>query len=81
MEVQEIIVEPPIGDRLAALADQVMLCDSGGQRLGIFIPLAINPSDKNSSLALPLPLAEIQELRKSREGKPLEEILSRLGIS
>jgi hypothetical protein len=30
---------------------------------------------------MPLPLAEIQELRKSREGKPLEEILNRLGLS
>lgn len=79
MGIPQVVVESTTGERLAALPDQVMLCDSAGRAIGIFIPVA--DAGPCSDLDIPLSLAEIQELKKSREGKPLEDILSRLGLS
>jgi hypothetical protein len=78
MDIPQVVVESGTGERLAALPDRVMLCDSAGRTIGIFIPLA---DGQCSDLDIPLSLAESRELRKGREGKPLEEILSRLGLS
>jgi hypothetical protein len=79
MSIPKVVVESATGERLAALPDQVMLCDAAGRAIGIFIPVA--DAGANSDLDLPLSLAESRELRKGREGKPLEDILNRLGLS
>ena len=78
MGIPQVVVESTTGERLSALPDQVMLCDSAGRAIGIFIPVT---DGQCSELDIPLSLAESRELRKGREGKPLEEILSRLGLS
>lgn len=78
--MQEIIVEPTLSDRLGELSSQVILCDSEGHALGFFSPIPDRPRVDELQLEPPLSIAEIEELRKVKHGKPLSEILERLGV-
>ncbi|HEY4232743.1 MAG TPA: hypothetical protein VGM76_04940 [Lacipirellulaceae bacterium] len=78
--MEQIIVEPLLGKQLDQLAGQAILCDSEGRALGFFSPLAERPPVKELHLEPHLSITETEELRKHREGKPLAEILARLGI-
>jgi hypothetical protein len=62
------------------LAGQAVLCDSAGRALGFFSPISEPLPVDQLQLEPPLSIAETEELRKVRTGKPLEEILSRLGM-
>ena len=79
--MQQIVVEPALGQTLHSLPAQVVVCDAEGRVLGFFCPLQDHPQVKDLQLEPPLSIAETEQLRKqNRTGKPLEEILGRLGF-
>jgi hypothetical protein len=78
--MHEITVEPALGEKLGQLAGQVILCDVEGRALGFFSPMPDHPFVKDLQLEPPSSIEELQELRKVRSGKPLEEILARFGL-
>jgi hypothetical protein len=78
--MQDITVEPALGSKLAQLEAQAVLCDMEGRVLGFFSPTPDHPRREELQLEPPLSIEESQKLRKVRTGKPLEEILGRLGI-
>ncbi|MCE9554405.1 MAG: hypothetical protein K8T91_13640 [Planctomycetes bacterium] len=78
--MDQIIVESALGQKLGELGGQVVLCDSEGRALGFFSPLQEPVRVDELRLEPPLSIAETEELRKVRTGKPLSEILGRLGL-
>jgi hypothetical protein len=79
--MQQIIIEHALGQKLGEAASQVVLCDAEGRALGFFSPFTQRPRVEDLQLEPPLSIAETEELRKVRTGKPLSEILGRLGLS
>jgi hypothetical protein len=79
--MHQITVEPAFRQQLDQLAGQVVLCDAEGRALGFFSPLPERPMLEDLQLEPPLSIAETEELRKDRTGKPLGEILDRFGIA
>ncbi|MEX2315664.1 MAG: hypothetical protein WD669_00830 [Pirellulales bacterium] len=78
--MQQVIVESVVEQALANASGNVVFCDSQGRAIGIFSPLHDRPLVSGLQLEPPLSIAEAEELRKKqRTGKPLEEILGRLG--
>ena len=77
----QITVESALGEQLGQLSGQTVVCDSSGRALGFFTPLAARPQVDDLQLDSSLSPAEIEALRKDRQGKPLAEILARLGVS
>jgi len=78
--MQQIIIESPLGEMLSNSREQVAVCDVDGRVIGFFSPLNARPRFEDLQLEPPLSIAETEELRKkNRTGKPLEEILGRLG--
>jgi hypothetical protein len=59
---------------------QALVCDSDGRVLGTFQPWPERPRVDELQLEPPSSIEEIEERRKNPTGKPLEEILARLGI-
>ena len=78
--MHQITVDSALGHRLGQLAGEAVLCDEDGSALGLFSPLPDHPPVDELQLEPPLSIAETEELRKDRTGKPLDEILERLGI-
>ena len=78
--MQEVTIGQPVGDQLGQLANQVVLCDDRGRALGLFSPLPGHPRVEDLQLEPPMSIAETEKLRATRSGKPLNEILARLGI-
>jgi len=78
--MQRITIDSRLGETLSELAGQAVLCDAAGRALGFFSPLHGRSQVDDLQLEPPLSIAETEELRKNRTGKPLEEILKRLGI-
>jgi hypothetical protein len=78
--MQEIKVETALGELLGELAGQVVLCDPTGRVLGFFVPLRDRPPIEDLQLEPLLSITETEELRKVQTGKPLDEILARLGV-
>ena len=78
--MQQITVESCLGKKLCETAGQVALCDEGGRVLGLFSPVMDRPRVEDLQLEPPLSIEETEQLRKNRTGKPLEEILGRLGF-
>jgi hypothetical protein len=78
--MQQITVEPALGQKLGELGCQVVLCDTNGRALGFFSPFHERPRIDDLQLEPPRSIAETDELRKVRTGKPLDEILGRLGL-
>jgi hypothetical protein len=78
--MQQITVEPAFGQTLDQLSGQAVLCDAEGRALGFFSPLPARPLVEDLQLEPPLSIAQTDELRKDRTGKPLSAILGRLGI-
>ncbi len=77
--MQEVTVESALGEKLGQLAKESVLCDSEGRVLGLFLPYLDRPTLENFRLEPPSTIEEINERRKNRTGKTLEEILTRLG--
>jgi hypothetical protein len=78
--MQQIIVESALGQQLAKLPSGAILCDAAGRALGLFSPLDSSVQTDDLQLEPPLSIAQTEELRKNRTGKPLSEILDRLGL-
>ena len=78
--MQEITVESALGEQLGELAGQAILCDPSGRILGFFSPLRDRLDVEDSQVEPPLSIAETEKLRTEQSGKPLTEILARLGI-
>jgi hypothetical protein len=78
--MHQITVEPTQGQKLGELENQVVLCDCDGRAPGFFSPLHERPRIEDLQLEPPLSIAETEELRKTRTGKPLNEILGGLGL-
>ncbi len=78
--MREIKVEPAFAEKLDKLTGQTILSDTQGRALGFFSPLHDHPQVQDMQLEPPLSIAETEELRKVRAGKPLNEILGRLGL-
>jgi hypothetical protein len=79
--MQELRVESAFGSQLTSLAGQTVLCDADGRALGFFTPLPNRPKVEELQLESPLSIEQTEELRKVKTGKPLEEILARLGVA
>lgn len=79
--MQQIHVETALALTLGEASGQAVVCDSDGRAIGFFLPLKDRPLIEDLQLEPPLSIAETEELRqKNRTGKPLEEILARLGL-
>lgn len=78
--MQQIQVESPLSNKLMSLNGQVVLCDAEGYALGFFEPMGERLKVEDMQLESPLSIEELQELRKVRTGKPLEEILRNHGL-
>jgi hypothetical protein len=78
--MQRITVESTLETTLNDLHGQAILCDSNGRALGLYQPLPDRPRVGDLRLESPLSIAETEEIRKVKTGKPLEEILKRLGL-
>jgi|SoiMethySBSTD1v2_1073268.scaffolds.fasta_scaffold1457240_3 hypothetical protein len=79
--MQQITVDPALVLKLGQLPGQAVLCDSEGHALGFFSPFKDRPKLEDLQLEPPTSIAEIEERRKQgRTGKPLSEILKRLGL-
>lgn len=77
--MQQITIESQLGEKLCR-SGQVVFCDEGGRVLGLFSPVHGRPRIEDLQLEPPLSIEETEQLRKNRTGKPLEEILGRLGL-
>lgn len=76
-----LTVESALGKQLNAMAEQVVVCDESGKVLGFFSPILEQPLVDELQLEPPLSIDETEQLRQNnRTGKPLEEILNRLGL-
>ena len=79
--MQEITVDSALVEKLGQLPGHAVLCDAEGHALGFFRPIKDRPRVEDLQLEPPISIAETEELRKKeRTGKPLSEILARLGI-
>lgn len=61
--MQQIIVQPALGQELGGLSGQALLCDDTGRALGFFSPLKAKVKASELQLEPPLSIAEIEELR------------------
>jgi hypothetical protein len=78
--MQQIVLDGILGQKLSALSEQVVVCDSGGRVLGLFSPLPEHSRLEDLQLEPPLSIEETEALRKkNRTGRPLEDILRDLG--
>lgn len=77
--MQHITVESSVGQKLVEAVEQSLVCDEQGRVLGLFSPVLGRPDIGDLQLEPPLSIAQTEELRKNSTGKPLEEILRRLG--
>lgn len=78
--MHQITVESNVSHQLREASEQSVICDERGRVLGLFSPVPNRPQLEDLQLTPPLSIEETEELRrKNRTGKPLEEILNRLG--
>jgi hypothetical protein len=79
--MQRVVLEPSLDQKLSTVSEQVIVCDAEGRVVGFFSPLKNRPRLEDLQLEPPLSIAKTEELRlKNRTGRPLEEILGRLGF-
>ena len=79
--MERIVIGSPVEQLLAKATGYVLICDVQGRALGLFQPMKGHPPAEKLQLEPPRSIAESEELRqKYRTGKPLEEILKRLGL-
>ena len=79
--MHQITIQADLSQALGDLPGQAILCVPSGRALVFFSPLPDREPVEDLQLEPPLSIAETEELRKVRTGKPLAEILGRLGLS
>jgi len=77
--MQQINIEAEVGKQLGEATGQTVVCDEQGRVLGLFSPIPGRPAIGDLQLEPPISISQVEEFRKNRTGKPLEEILGRLG--
>jgi hypothetical protein len=76
-----ITVDAPVGAKLGDATGQAVVCDADGRVIGFFVPIKDRPRLEDLNLEPPLSIEQTEALRrKNRSGKPLEDILTRLGF-
>jgi hypothetical protein len=78
--MQQIKIESPLSNQLMSLNGQVVLCDADGYALGFFQPMGERLKVEDMQLESPLSPEEVEERRKVRTGKTLDEILRKHGL-
>jgi len=78
--MQKIVVENGFVNSVSGLTENAVLCDKSGFALGLFHPLDKGIRPEDLQLEPPRSAEELQERQKVKTGKPLEEILIRLGL-
>jgi hypothetical protein len=79
--MEQITVEPLLGQKLCEINGQAIVCDANGVVIGVFSPVKEHPRIQDLHIEPRLSIEETEKLRqKNRTGKPLEEILGRLGF-
>ncbi len=75
---EKIVIDPELLKTLRDLKGYTLLCDSTGKTLGIYQPVQeqVRPED----LEPPYSKEELKRRLQIKTGKPLEEILGRLGL-
>ncbi len=77
---EKIVIDPDLLKTLSDLKGYTLLCDSTGKTLGIYKPVLEQIRGADINLESPLSPDEIQRRLQIKTGKPLEEILERLGL-
>jgi hypothetical protein len=85
--MEKVPVDKDLVAKLSALKDEAILCDEQGRTLGYFSPAEAPMSLEEVIRTAPRSLEEIEEQMKKYAGKrpeeigkPLHEILARLGL-
>lgn len=78
--MQQITVETELVEQLARVSGGAILRGGDGRVLGFFSPVQGVRRVEELQLEPPLSIAQTEELRKQRTGKPLSEILKRFGL-
>ena len=79
--MQLISVDASVKAKLGDAIGQAVVCDAYGRVIGFFVPIKDRPRLEDLNLEPPLSIEQTEALRrKNRSGKPLEEILTRLGF-
>ena len=71
----KITVDAALGAKLVSADDWLEICDPAGETLGYFQP--VRPRGRLKELS-PFSDREIEERRKNRSGRPLDDILKDL---
>jgi hypothetical protein len=79
--MKQITVGSGVVEKFGELIGQAIICDEQGRALGFYSPLAKATPLDELQLEPNLSMEELRELRKDRTGKPLSEILDRLGLA
>lgn len=77
--MQQITIESSVSSKLSLAAEQAIVCDEQGRVLGLFSPIPGAPDISALQLEPLLSFSQTEALRKNPTGKPLKEILGRLG--
>lgn len=79
--MRQVVLEPSLPQALTEVSDQVAVCDAEGRVIGFFSPVVHRPRIEDLQLEPPLSIADTEAIRQQNlGGRPLEEILSRLGF-
>lgn len=76
----QIRLDATLKERLGNLTSRLELCNELGEVIGYFVPSAGRECPEGVSLDIPYSPEEIAASRALKTGKPLEEILARLGL-
>lgn len=77
--MHQITIGACVGKELVEATQQSVVCDEEGRVVGLFWPVPGSPGIGDLQLEPLLSIPQTEELRKNQTGKPLEEILGRLG--
>lgn len=79
--MHKITVADDVGRQMTWSAGEAIVCDATGRVLGFFSPLRTPVPVEDLQLESPTPPEEIERRRQNPTGKPLVEILARLGLA
>jgi hypothetical protein len=77
--MDKVNVDPTLVARLHNLDTTLEVCDTSGRTLGYFHPVLDRMPPASGPAKSPFSDEEIQQRRQQRSGRPLPEVLRRLG--
>jgi hypothetical protein len=75
----KLVVDAAMQAKLNPLNGLLEICDEAGRTLGYFHPVLTQNHSGESSIQSPFTEEELERRRQQRTGRPLNEILKRLG--